>query len=102
MLTPAYGLKTPEGIETTACSSHSSRSIFRSALWALLDPNNTPSGTITPARPPMSSRLMIRLTNRSSVLVVLRASSSWMSPLSMLPLNGGLARATVYLSLIHI
>ena len=52
------------------------------------------SGTITPARPPMRSRLMMRLTNSSSVLVVLSFRSSLMSPLSMLPLKGGLASTT--------
>ena len=54
--TPAYGLKTPEGMETMASSFCSSTRLLRRVLCALLDPKSTPSGTMTAARPPAWSR----------------------------------------------
>ena len=50
--TPAYGRNTPDGSFTTASSFWSSTNALRSVLCALLEPNSTPSGTITAARPP--------------------------------------------------
>ena len=39
-------------METTASSRFSSMSFLRISTWALLEPNSTPSGTMTAARPP--------------------------------------------------
>jgi hypothetical protein len=58
----------------------------------LLD--GTPSGTITPPLPPISKTLVIKSTKRSSVLVEEIVKSSLLSSLSILPLNGGLAKTT--------
>ena len=71
MLTPAYGLKTPEGIEITPSSRCSSTSSFRSPLCALLEPKRTPSGTMTAARPPLWSRRRKSARKSSSVFFVL-------------------------------
>ena len=80
-----------------AVRPHSSTSNFRTALWASDEPNNTPSGTMTAARPPGLSIWMMRSTKSNSVLVVERRDCSQMSPLSMLPLKGGLASTMSYL-----
>jgi hypothetical protein len=69
--TPAYGLNTPPGSFTTASSLWSSTRIRRSSLCALLDPNSTPSGTITAARPPGLSSRRNSARNNSSVFLVL-------------------------------
>jgi hypothetical protein len=47
----------------------------RSSLCALLEPNSTPSGTITAARPPGLSRRRNRARNSSSVFLVLTMAS---------------------------
>ena len=65
------GLNTPEGMETMPSSLWSSTSIWRSALWALLLPNKTPSGTMTAARPPFFMMRRNRAKNSSSVFFVL-------------------------------
>src|SRR5205085_5705396 len=54
--TPAYGLNTPDGIETTASSRFSSINFLRVSTCALLEPNSTPSGEMAAHRPPISSR----------------------------------------------
>ena len=95
--TPAYGLKTPEGMEMTACRRLFSMISLRMALWAFWEPNSTPSGTMEAQRPPTLRLLRKSAKNSSSVLVVaamLRRSLATVS-LSRLPLKGGLARIRV-------
>ena len=76
--TPAYGLNTPEGSFTTASSFCSSTSARRRARCALVEPNSTPSGTITAARPPGFSSRRNSARNSSSVFLVftIRCSSA--------------------------
>ena len=69
--TPAYGLKTPEGIEMTACSWWFSTSSFRMLLCALEEPNKTPSGTMQAQRPPFFSICRKSARKSSSVFLVL-------------------------------
>ncbi len=59
----------------TASSFCSSTSIRRSALCALLEPNSTPSGTITAARPPGLSSRRKSARKSSSVFFVLTIAS---------------------------
>ena len=75
MDTPAYGLKTPLGSFTIASSFWSSTSFLRSATCALVEPNSTPSGTMTAARPPGWSNRRNRARNSSSVFLVLTTRS---------------------------
>ncbi len=62
------------------------------AFWALELPNKTPSGIITAALPPERNILEIRAKNKSSVAPVSIPKSGFISPLSNLPVNGGLAK----------
>ena len=69
--TPVYGLNTPPGREITASSFCCSTSVARSVLCAVLDPNKTPSGTMTAARPPGLRSRRKSARNSNSVFFVL-------------------------------
>ena len=61
----------PEGIEITPISFWLSTNSALKVLWALDEPNNTPSGTIVIHLPPIFSILIIKATNNNSVFFVL-------------------------------
>ena len=101
VLTPAYGWNTPLGIDITASNLLLSTSSFLIALWALDEPNKTPSGTIDAHLPPTFNILINAAMNNNSVLVVDAIASKSFEIVSFikLPENGGLAIIRLYFPL---
>ena len=88
-------------MEITASRRLSSISVLRTALCAFDEPKSTPSGTIQAHLPPTFSIRKNSVRNSNSVFFVLQtfSKSGETMSLSRLPLNGGLARISEYISL---